>query len=88
MGDLALSLDETVRILGWAQEHTASLRRHVSWLKSTKGEPLPGTEIAIPEVEKDIRLNLDLMLRLYEHRNDLRDEASSESPSTKEASDA
>ena len=76
MRNLMLSLDETVRILAWADEHTASLRRHVSWLKSPKGEPLSGTEIAIPEVEKDIRLNLDLMLRLYGHRNDLRDEAS------------
>lgn len=80
MSDLTLSLDETIRILAWSEEHTASLRRHVSWLKSIKGEPLPGTEVAIPEIEKDIGLNLDLMTRLYEHRNDLQGEAPMSEP--------
>lgn len=87
MPDLPLSLDETTRILAWANEHTASLRRHISWLKALDGNPLPGTEVAIPEIEKDIRLNLDLMSRLYEHRSNLHDETPPAEPDTMGAAD-
>jgi len=73
---IAFSLPETARLLAWAKDHTDALRRHVSWLQDLEGKDLPGAEIAVSEVRKDIKVNTELTLRLYGHLDSLRREAS------------
>lgn len=71
---ITLTLPETARLLGWAKDHTDVLRRHVSWLQNLEGKDLPGAEIAVTEVKKDIAADIEL-LRLYDLRSSLpRDE--------------
>jgi hypothetical protein len=68
---ITITVAETVRLLGWAKDCTDALRRHVSWLQDLEGKDLPGAEIAVAEVRKDIKVNTELTLRLFEHRNSL-----------------
>lgn len=68
---LDLSEAEIDRILGWAKDHTSALRRHASWLKDGEGKVLPGAELAAAEVRKDIGADLELTLKIHDHRTAL-----------------
>jgi len=87
---IALSLPETVRILGWARDHTDALRRHISWLRDLEGKDLPGAEIVVAEIKKDLAANTELMLRLFDHRNSLSRDAedSASAPASGEGAEA
>lgn len=45
--------------------YTADLDKYGSWLKSREGRPLPGAEVAVAEVAKEVARYRELSLHLY-----------------------
>ena len=41
------------------------LDRHISWLKNRQGEPLPGTDVAISEMHKEMDIYRELKRSIH-----------------------
>lgn len=47
-------------------QYASDLEKYQSWLKSKEGTPLPGTEVAVAEVAKEVSRYRELSLDLYQ----------------------
>ena len=62
---IELKVPDIKLVYGSMQALRSSLVAHISWLKSLEGDPIPGTEVAIEEVMKEISDLNKLITRVY-----------------------
>jgi hypothetical protein len=63
---IAVDADDAEFVYHAVSKYRADLVQYRSWLKTNAGETLPGAEIAIAEVDKEIARYLNLSRRLYD----------------------
>jgi hypothetical protein len=62
---IAVDADDAEFVYHAVVRYHTDLEQYRSWLKTKAGKALPGADIAIAEVDKEIARYLDLSLRIY-----------------------
>jgi hypothetical protein len=61
-----IAAEEVEAVYAAVMRYTHDLEQHRSWLRTNEGIPLPGTDVVIAEMDKEIVRFRALQLRLYQ----------------------